>query len=130
MRGLCLIGVSAAGGGQKRIAVAAAAAAGRHVLTLLQGVKAAALHVGRDVGAAVLAGVVMATKASASIAEAGAAAIFKNCFILFFPFWFKSERSGWDAGSISAIDTRRKQRISPLAPASDRNASRRGQIEV
>ncbi len=116
MRGLCLIGVSAAGGGQKRIAVAAAAAAGRHVLTLLQGVKAAALHVGRDVGAAVLAGVVIATKASASIAEAGAAAIFKNCFILFFPFWFKSERSGWDAGSISAIDTRRKQRISRFLP--------------
>ena len=116
MRGLCLIGVSAAGGGQKRIAVAAAAAAGRHVLTLLQGVKAAALHVGRDVGAAVLAGVVIATKASASIAEAGAAVIFKNCFILFFPFWFKSERSGWDAGSVSAIDTRRKQRISRFLP--------------
>ena len=35
-----------AGDGQKRIAVAAAAAAGRHVLTLLQGVKAAALHMG------------------------------------------------------------------------------------
>src|SRR5882757_7469460 len=116
MRGLCLIGVSAAGGGRKRIAVAAAAAAERHVLTLLQGVKAAALHVGRGVGAPVLAGVVIATKASASIAEAGAAVIFKNCFILFFPFWFKSERSGWDAGSVSAIDTRRKQRISRFLP--------------
>ena len=56
MRGLCLISVSAAGDGQKRIAVATAAAAGRHVLTLLQGVKAAALHMGRDVGAAVLTG--------------------------------------------------------------------------
>jgi hypothetical protein len=116
MRRLCLIGVSAAGGGRKRIAVAAAAAAERHVLTLLQGVKAAALHVGRGVGAPVLAGVVIATKASASIAEAGAAVIFKNCFILFFPFWFKSERSGWDAGSVSAIDTRRKQRISRFLP--------------
>ena len=56
MRWLCLIGVSVGGGGQKRIAVAAATAAGGHVLTLLQGVKAAALHMGRDVGAAVLTG--------------------------------------------------------------------------
>src|SRR5882757_8225021 len=84
MRELCSIGVSAAGGGQKRIAVAAIAAAGGHVLTSLQGVKAAALHMGPDVGAAVLTGARRCChrdKASASIAEV----IFKNCFILFFP---------------------------------------------
>jgi len=84
---------------------------------------------GRDVGAAVLAGVVIATKASASIAEAGAAAIFKNCFILFFPFWFKSERSGWDAGSVSAIDTTKKEGFLPW-PQLRIEMHRVGHIEV
>jgi hypothetical protein len=77
-----------------------------------------------------LAGVVIATNANASIAEAGAAAIFKNGFILFFLFWFKSERPRWDAGSVSATDARRKQRLSPLAPAKAQNASPRGRIGV
>ena len=77
-----------------------------------------------------LAGVVIATNASASIAEAGVAAIFKNGFILFFLFWFKSGRARWDAGSVSATDARKKQRLSPLAPAKDQTASPRGLIEV
>src|SRR6266481_4266435 len=129
MRGLCLIGVSAAGGGQKRIAVGGAAAAGGHVPTLLQDVKAAALHLGCDVGAAVLTGARRCChrdKASASLAEV----IFKNCFILFFPFGPSPKDRGGMPGASAPSTQQRKQRISPLAPAKDRNASRRGYIEV
>src|SRR6266576_5311964 len=113
MRGLCLIGVSAAGGGQKRIAVAAAAAAGGHVLTLLQGVKAAALHMGRDVGAAVLTGARRGChhdKASACIAEV----IFKNCFILFFPFGSSpKDRGGMPEASAPSTQQKNAKDFSP-----------------
>src|SRR6266702_6611334 len=107
MRGLCLIGVSAAGGGQKRIAVAAAAATGGHVLTLLQGVKAAALHVGRDVGAAVLTGARRCCHRDKSQRQHRRRHL-QKLFHPVLPVWFKSERPRWDAGSGSAIDTRKK----------------------
>src|SRR5712691_1498870 len=111
MRGLCLIGVSAAGGGQKRIAVAAAAAAGGHVLTLLQAVKAAALHMGRDVGAAVLTGARRCChrdKSQRQHRRGRRCGHLQKLFHLVLPVWFKSERPRWDAGSVSAIDTRKK----------------------
>ena len=54
MRVLWLIGIDAADVGQEWIPIAIAAAAGGHCLTLRQGVETAALHMGRDVLAAIL----------------------------------------------------------------------------
>src|SRR5882757_9060555 len=117
MRVLRLIGIGATAVAvvQERIAKTIAAAAGRHRLTLLHGVKAAALHVGRDVLAAILSRRRRRCHREKRQREKRSGrrnGHFQKLFHLLLSVLVSAPEPTWDVGYACAIGARKKQKNS------------------